>query len=238
MSTFVLVHGSWHGAWCWETLASFLRERGHQVLTPDLPAHGADQTSVAEVTLQAYADRVVKVVDSAAEPVILVGHSMGGVVISIVAEARPDRIRRLVYVAAFLLQDGQSLLQIGQSDRESLILPNLRPSADQSQATLQESALDEIFYHDCEPHIATAAKARLRPEPMLPVVTPIRISRENHGRIPRAYVRCGRDHAISPSAQQHMVDAMPCDPVLALDSGHSPFLSMPAKLCELLLQLA
>ena len=234
MSTFVLVHGSWHGGWCWEGVVPLLQQRGHRVLAPDLPGHGGDRTPVGEITLAAYAARVIAAVDSATEPVILVGHSMAGVVISLVAEARPDRIRRLVYLAAFLPQDGQSLLQIGQTDTDSLILPNLQLSADQSEGSLRASALDDIFFHDCDAVIAAAAKARLRPEPMLPVVTPIRITRENHGRVSRAYVRCERDRSISPAVQDRMIAAMPCDPVLSLDSGHEPFFSMPEKLARLL----
>lgn len=233
----MLVHGSWHGAWCWERVVPLLRGRGHHVLTLDLPGHGDDRRPIAEVTLPAYAEHVISLVDSTTEAVVLVGHSMAGVVISLVAEARAHRIARLVYLAAFLPQDGQSVLQIGQTDTESLILPNLQPSKDQSTATLRAEALDDIFFHDCDSITAAAAKARLRPEPMLPVITPVHITPERHGRVPRAYICCGRDHVISPSLQRKMIAAMPCDPVLSLDSGHEPFLSMPAKLAEILTAL-
>lgn len=238
MSKFVLVHGSWHGAWCWDALVPLLQAKGHAVSTPDLPAHGADHTPVADVTLQSYVDCVREVVDAATEPVVLVGHSMGGVVISGVAESHPDRIKRLVYVAGFLLQDGETLLQLGQADAESLVLPNLQPSTDQSYATLRDGALDDIFYHDCDPAVASAAKARLTPEPLRPVVTPLRITSPNFGRVPRAYVLCEHDHAITLGAQRRMLQAMPCAPVVSLPSSHSPFYSMPQGLVDALAQLA
>ncbi len=103
MSTFVLVHGSWHGAWCWNKLTPLLEREGHAVIAPDLPGHGEDWTPIPEISLQSYVDRVGEALDSAPEPAILVGHSMAGTVISQLAEQRPDQVAGLVYLCAFLL---------------------------------------------------------------------------------------------------------------------------------------
>lgn len=238
MSTFVLVHGSWHGAWCWEKIIPLLKARGHRAVAPDLPAHGADRTPIAAITLQSYVDRVGEVLDASTEPVVLVGHSMGGVVISQVAEVRPQKVAGLVYVAGFLLQNGQSLFDVGGTDQRALILPNLQPAADQSHATLRDSAITDIFYHDCTAADATAAKARFVPEPMLPVVTPIHVTTENFGRVPRAYIVCEQDHSITPECQRRMLAATPCEPVVSLDSSHSPFFSMPERLADVLVACA
>jgi pimeloyl-ACP methyl ester carboxylesterase len=100
MGTFILVHGSWHGAWCWERVVPRLQTAGHTVIAVDLPGYGEDHTPVADITLQAYADKVLAAVDAADEPVVLVGWSMGGIVISTVAEQRHERIAHLVYLAA------------------------------------------------------------------------------------------------------------------------------------------
>ena len=107
MSTYVLIHGAWHGGWCWTHVTPLLEDHGHTVLTPDLPGHGSEDFSLADITLQSYVDAVCEIVDSQPEPVILVGHSMGGMVIAQVAEARPHQIRTLVYLAAFLPRDGE-----------------------------------------------------------------------------------------------------------------------------------
>src|SRR5205823_3076343 len=130
MSTFVLVHGAWHGGWVWDRVAQQLKQGGHTVLTPDLPAHGDDSTPVQQVTLQTYVDKVLGAMDGCAEPVVLAGHSMGGIFISQAAEQRPDRIRALVYVCAFLLGNGQTLLEVAQADKEALVMPNAVPSPD------------------------------------------------------------------------------------------------------------
>jgi pimeloyl-ACP methyl ester carboxylesterase len=116
MATFVLVHGAWHGGWCWRHVAPLLRARGHEVHAPDLPGHGADPAPTATQTLDDYAERIGATVADCRGEVVLVGHSLGGLVISAVAEARPERLHRLVYLTAFLPRDGDSLVKICSVD--------------------------------------------------------------------------------------------------------------------------
>src|SRR5579871_2802681 len=81
MSTFLLVHGAWHGGWCWRKIAPLLEAKGHTVFAPDLPSHGKDRTLASSVTLESYVDRICQIAVTHTEPVILLGHSMGGVCI-------------------------------------------------------------------------------------------------------------------------------------------------------------
>ena len=78
MSTYVLIHGAFHGGWCWDKVVPLLEAAGHKVVAPDLPSHGRDDTPIAEVTLDTYARRACEVAAAQSEPVIIVGHSMGG----------------------------------------------------------------------------------------------------------------------------------------------------------------
>ena len=235
MSTFVLIHGAWHGGWCWDKVAILVSQQGHKVYAPDLPGHGDDLTPVARVTLEAYVERALEVLDRRAEPVVLAGHSMGGIVISQAAERRPDSIRALVYVSAFLLKDGQTLLQMAEPDREALVLPNLDLSDDQSSATVKPGALREAFYGDCSEEDFERAKSLLGPQATAPLATPVQITPGNFGRIPRVYVECLQDRAISPSVQREMYKVTGCDQVFSLDCSHSPFFSMPQALVDCLL---
>ena len=230
MGTYMLIHGAWHGAWCWKYVIPLLEKEGHRVIAPDLPGHGEDKKPIAEITLRAYTDRVCQILDEQSDPVILVGHSMGGVVITQAAEYRPEKIKKLVYVTAFLLQNGEFLLQHAEPDTEALVLPNLIMSEDQSYATVKEEALKEAFYADCSDEDVEFAKARLVPQAAAPFATPVSTTTENFGRVPRAYISCLRDKAISPSIQEKLYKALPCEKVISMDTSHSPFFSVPEEL--------
>jgi pimeloyl-ACP methyl ester carboxylesterase len=234
MSVFLLVHGAWHGAWCWSDVVPYLEEMGHRVAAIDLPGHGDDRTPVAQVTLQAYADRVCGALDALAEPVILVGHSMGGLVITQAAEQRPERVKALVYLCAFLPRNGESLLQLAQEDAGGLVLPNLVVEEDGASATVRAEAIRDAFYADCSDEQVALARSRLVPQAMAPLATPVAITEERFGHVPRVYIETLRDRAIPVSLQRKMHTASPCRAVVTLDTSHSPFFSAPGDLASVL----
>lgn len=237
MSTFLLIHGAWHGAWCWENIKPQLEEAGHRVLTPDLPGHGSDKTPVSEVTLKAYTDKVCSILDSETEPVILVGHSMGGIVITQAAEYRPEKIKQLVYVTGFLLGNGEILMQYAEPDQDAMVVPNLVMSEDKASAVVENSVLRETFYGSCSDSDYEKAKDRLVPQSGQPFVTPIEVTAGNFGRLKKSYITCLKDKAISPAYQEKMFISSPCDHVIEMDTDHSPFYSAPKDLVRHLLWL-
>ncbi|MGD9114548.1 MAG: alpha/beta fold hydrolase [Desulfobacterales bacterium] len=237
MSNYVLIHGAWHGGWCWKNIIPLIEKEGHSVVAPDLPGHGKDKKPITEITLQAYTDRVCQILDEQSEPVILVGHSMGGVVITQTAEYRPEKIKTLVYLTGFLLQNGEFLLQLAEPDTEALVLPNLVMAEDQSYATIKEEALKEVFYADCSDEDVEFAKSQLVPQAAAPFATPVSTTEENFGRVPRVYISCSRDKAISPSVQEKMYKALPCEKIVSLETSHSPFFSAPEELANHLLSI-
>jgi pimeloyl-ACP methyl ester carboxylesterase len=239
MSTILLVHGAWHGSWCWAKVQYLLQSAGHNVVTVDLPGRAGDASPVATLTLERYARRVVEVAVLQPEPVVVVGHSMGGVTISQAAEHRPDLFRRLVYLAAFLPADGQSLLDLAQGD-DSLVRPNVLPGVPaEGYLWFQPGApFKDIFYHDCTDDDVRRATALLVPESALLSVTPVRVSADRFGRVPRSYIECRDDRALSLALQRRMHAAMPCDVVHTLATSHSPFLSAPGDLVEVILATA
>jgi pimeloyl-ACP methyl ester carboxylesterase len=238
MSTFILVHGSWHGAWAWDKVAPILRQAGHSVLVPDLPGHGLDATPASQVTLQSYADTLTHLLDSAREPAVLVGHSMGGIAISQAAEQRPDRIQSLVYLTAFMLRSGESLFQMAMTEGDSLLNRNLRPQEQEGTMWLNTDAAKEYFYDDCSVEDALRAMALLRPDPIAPVMTPLQLTPSSYGRVPRFYIEALSDRAISLATQRRMSAATPCVAVTSLDTSHSPMLSAPRALSAQLLAIA
>jgi pimeloyl-ACP methyl ester carboxylesterase len=235
VSRFVLVHGSWHGRWVWERVIAFLVAKGHEVEAPDLAGRGEDPRPPAAITLTDHVDLVSHVVESSDRPAILVGHSFGGFVISHVAERVPDRVRLLVYLAAFLLRDGETVLGVASSAPAAV--PHLDVQEDAGLITIRSDAAREVFYGDCSTDDADRATALLVPEALTPRRTPAELTEERFGRVPRVYMETINDRALPLELQRHMQTALPCREVVSLEAGHSPFLSMPETLAMRLMDV-
>lgn len=241
MSTFVLVHGSWHGAWCWDKITPLLQNAGHRVIAIDLPGHGLDTTPVQEVAFKDYTDRLCSILDNESEKVILVGHSSGGHAISQTAEYRPEKIQTLVYLCAYLPKNDQTVLQIAQSEQRDTTSDT--PSAvvlsdDQTYMSLNGDLVKASFYDDCSDEDVLFAKERICPDPMGPFITPVHLTDDNFGSIPRVYIETLKDKAISIGLQRQMYTQSPCKEVITMDTAHSPFFSQPEVLTSHLNHIA
>jgi pimeloyl-ACP methyl ester carboxylesterase len=231
MSSFVLVHGSWHGAWCWYKVEPRLRALGHQVEAIDLPGHGRDRrAALGAIGLDDYVAAIGDAIERAEEPVVLVAHSRGGMAASQAAERFHDRVGRLVYLAAYLLADGETVLDHAPLDDESLVLPRLYFAPDGSWDMLQAEAFEPALYADCAPEDVALAHALLTPEPSLPSRTPVSLSDDRYGSIPRAYIELLDDRAVSLALQRRMHAAMPCEEVRSIGASHSAYFSAPDEL--------
>jgi len=237
MTTYVLVHGAWHGAWCWQKIIPLLQGRGHTVVAPDLPAHGSDMTPMSDVSLQSYADRVCATVNAQVEPVVLVGHSLGGVTITQAAETCPGNIERLVYVTAFLLPDGVARLGYGSDVPGSVIGPNMVMSEDRSFVRITDEGVEPTFYHDCTQQDVATARRLMGPEPMVGITTPVTRTADRFGRIPRVYIECLDDRALLPEVQKRMYSETAVNRVISMNTSHSPFFAAPDELASHLMAL-
>ena len=235
MANYVLVHGSGHGSWCWERILPLLRERGHVVTAVDLPGNGHDDTSLADITLETYAEYVSGILDAQDGPSVLVGHSLGGISISRAAELRPDRVAALVYLTALLLKPGQAFMPTESSDpqdvRKALEVRNSwNISEDLTHVVYKPDLAQHRFYNDCSPEDVAWAKSMIVPQPVGPLISPMDISDANYGQVPRVYIECALDNAVTPDMAREMYTAMPCEEVITMQTGHSPFLSAPDEL--------
>ncbi len=236
--TFILIHGAWQGAWAWETIVPRLRAAGHDAVAVDLPGNGFNSTPPQEVTLDLYAAHVSRIVDAVRGPVVLIGHSMGGTVASQTCELRPHRVALAIYLCAFLLPDGMSVLEFygkylkpemrGAFSRITHDAEGLRSSID------VESAM-EVFYHQSEPAVAQAAARRLTPQPEGVRRSRLHLSEGRFDSVPRVYVEALQDRSVHLPLQRKMQELTPCLATYALESDHAPQLSHPDALTELFL---
>lgn len=239
MAIYVLIHGAWHGAWCWERVTPLLEQAGHRVIAPDLPGMGEDRTPLREVSVESWSRFTADLVLAQEEPVLLVGHSRGGLIVSRAAELAHHRVAALVYVAAFLVRDGQTLEQVmRQIPPRSVSVGSLEFSEDSSSSTIAPDAVTRVFYNRTSPDLVARAAALSGPEPMASFTTPIRVSQERWGAVPRYYVECTQDRAIAPELQRRMQEELPCRRTFRIDCDHSPFYSAPAELAHHLLAVA
>jgi len=236
MSTYVLVHGSWHGGWCWYKVVARLQAAGHTVFAPDLPCLGADKTPVGEATLDLWNASVCDLLDRLDEPAILVGHSRGGLLISAAAEARPQKVSKLVYLCAIMLRDGEHVFGAVAADGDDKLSQFLQIDETRGYATVADEGIRETFYGGCSDDDVALAKLLLQPEPLAPLNTPVQLSEANYGSVPRVYIECTQDRAISINAQRGMCEHTRCE-VISMDTDHSPFFSAPDELTAHLLGL-
>jgi pimeloyl-ACP methyl ester carboxylesterase len=238
MARFVLVHGAFSGAWIWEPLATELRGAGHIVDTFDLPSLGDDLTPPQDVTLDSCARRLVDVLNSKTEPALVVGNSMGGVIAAQGSALASGRVLAIVYVAAFIPKNGQSLLDLTKLPEGATDQVQANLLVDPPIATLPAEASKMALYGDCAEDVAAWAISKQRPQALAPFATPVSIPEGALDGIPRFYVLCTHDRAIPEALQRRMIREHKCDVVVELDTDHTPHLSQTKQLAEAMQQFA
>jgi len=232
----VLIHGAWVGAWVWDEFVAHLRRHlDAPVAAPDLPGCGDDPMPAGEVTAAGTVERVTDAM-AGADRVALVAHAGGGMIATLAAEAMPERVRALVYVAGIVLTDGRSFDDVQQCvagpGGAFGVTPHIRPTPDGQASTLPAAAAMAHLFHDCRPAAARAAAARLGPQPAAVHRLTARTG-PGFAAIPKLYVETGDDRAILPAAQRLMHARLDNAVVRRLSSGHAAQMSRPGRLARM-----
>ncbi|PRX57212.1 alpha/beta fold hydrolase [Flagellimonas meridianipacifica] len=238
IKTFLLIHGAWEGAWSWEQTTENLEKKGHKVIAIDLPGHGNDNTDVSKITLAVYTNRVKKELVNIGKPVILVGHSFAGFIISQVAEEMPDSIEKLIYVASALPYDGKTAVEVFEEDEESEFLENLVFSDDKSTATMSRETILKVIFTGATEEQIDQVLPKLVEQATKPFFEKVILSDSNFGRVQKAYVETTQDKVISLKAQRLGQERLGINESVTLERGHVPLETAPQELANALGSLA
>ncbi|MEH2085022.1 MAG: alpha/beta hydrolase [Nostoc sp.] len=244
MSLYCLVHGAFQATWCWDLLIPYLEAQGHKTVAMDLPIENAS------ATLSQFADTVIQTLPKTDNDIVLVGHSMAGTIIPLVAEA--VKVRQLVFVAALLPYPGVSTLDqfAHRLDSETLKSFNYQPKdpsklkqfydepdvyepASVGKDYSDEAVLREFFFHDCQPDVAQWAISKSRSQQSMAYIletNPLKVL----PKVERKYIVCTDDRILSPTWSRYAARKRLGVDAIELASGHCPHLSHPDLLATVL----
>lgn len=240
MATFVLIHGSWHGGWCFDEVKKLLEAQGHEVIAPDLPGMGGSEDELAAVTLAGWGDFAVEQCRKASQsPVVLAGHSRGGIVVTQAAETDPEAMDAVVYICAMMMPSGMSRADFKKLEEANPLFDGLiEPTPGGHGTVITGEHPEDVFAQLSPPELVEPAMERLVAEPHGPRSEKLYPTPERWGSLPRTYVECLHDRTIPISSQRRMQEMSPGATVVTLEADHSPFLSRPKELADALIEAA
>ena len=234
MKTYLLLHGAMRGAWLWDRLVRPLEQGGATAIAYDLPGHGKRAAERPGVNMSAYINDVVSyIMKRDLSDLILVGHSMSGIIISKVAEEVPERIRHLVYLAAVVPQDGEALIDLLTKERQES-LRKLEGKATELFGPLE--ALRPNYFTDQEGADKEFYLKQLTPQPLAAFFEKISLKCFYGLNIPRTYILGLRDKALPPKLTRGFAERLGVQPI-ELDAGHDMMVSRPQEVAEALLRV-
>lgn len=228
----VLVHGAFENASIWGHVAGKLDADGYKVTTVNLPGRPSNPAAPDKVSLKLYADTVDAALEKLNKPAVVVGHSFAGFVMADAAEQAPDKIKTLVFLAAYLPKDGDSLISMAHQDPDAKIGPHLQINKEKGIASVEYSARADLFANGAPEALRKAIPDLILDEPLAPLATPVHVTAARFGRIDKVYIHTAMDQVISPAFQAKMVAATSVRQEFSLPTGHTPFLTDPDELAK------
>jgi pimeloyl-ACP methyl ester carboxylesterase len=235
---FVLLHGSWHGGWAWEPTVWCLRELGHEAYAPTYPGHlpGAARTGIRH---RDYVTAVTAFIEgSDLRDVVMVGHSFGGSVVSRVSQQIPDRLKRLVFHTAFVVEDGGSVNDNFPDDQTQAFADAAAASPDNTVACPWEVFRD-LFMQDAPPQAARSVWERLVPQPFAPWAEKLDLAEFHRGELPRSFIAVADDRAVAPGVWHPLMSSRLGDfKLVEMEGSHEVMFTRPAELAGKLVEAA
>lgn len=226
---FILIHGAWHAAWCWEEITKTLRAKGHKILAPDLPGHSQFSTPKLAIQFSDYIYKLTELIKQQEDQVILVGHSMAGLIISYLAEILPSYIRELVFLSGYVTTTPQSLFSIAEQSLSKNLTPFLIIDETLQAISLRKSPdLLDIFFNRCNPQIAYSLLTKLQTQPLQPFLEKIIVG-DSFNRVAKRALLCKYDRVLLLSDQLRMAKKV-TDNITYIDADHAAYSSGAAQI--------
>ena len=232
--TYVLVHGAFADESVWGFVRNQLAINANVVVV-NLPAHGIDLTPANKVSLNDYVKNVTDAINALPGKVILVGHSMAGIVISEVAEKIPAKISKLVYVSAYLPKNGETMLELSSKDAQSKVGPAFQMNADKTAATIRKDAIPQAICDDCTQYMKDILVKYHKEEPTKPMTEKLLLTAAKFGSVPKYYISTTKDYAVGFDLQQMMIkNNGSIKKVFTMNTSHLPFVVQPQEFVNIL----
>lgn len=233
-SHFVLIHGAWHGGWCWDGVIEELEKAGHTAEAPTLPGHspGDDRS---KVTFEDYVGKIVNLLNKQPVPVVLVGHSSAGFLLQAAAPKAANKISQLIFLNAFILPNGKSQFDLVPPEASEGMTAAANASADRSVPVIEEFVRDMLMAGE-PPEMQDALISRLVPQPLALFTTPVNTADFEKLNVSKAVVFCKNDASLPPEAYLAMAEGLGPHSLLEIDGSHEALFTNPSAVAGALLK--
>ncbi len=236
MKRFVLIHGAWHGGWCWEGVIRMLEKAGHTAEAPTMPGH-APGDDRSKVTFNAYVEKIVQVLKKQPNPVILVGHSSAGFLLQSAAPKAANQIERLVFHNAFILPDGMAQFDVVPPEVAQSMIAAAKASPDHSVPVNEDFVRNVLMAGDTK-ELKDALIKRLIPQPLALFTTKVSTGAFNKLTIPRTVLFCKEDASLPPGAFLGMAQGLGKFDLIEIPGGHETLFTRPQAVAQELIRIA
>jgi pimeloyl-ACP methyl ester carboxylesterase len=235
-TTYVLVHGSWHGGWCWTPVARRLEERGHRAHAPTLAGHGPGATRAGITHADCVASIARYIEERDLREVVLVGHSFGGTILTQLAPRMPDRVRALVFWSAFVLADGEAIIDVVPPELAAALRQGAEGTPDLA-APMPWEVWHALFMHDAGEEAARMIHGLLTPEPLQPLLEKLDQRAFFERRVPSGYISCRQDIILGhPGWYERFGGRLGPHRHVEIDGSHEACLTRPIELADAIVE--
>ncbi len=241
--TFVLIHGAWAASWVWDSLRAALEDQGYAAITPDMPGNSRNPATPEQINMAGCLRAVEESCAGISGPLLIVGHSGGGVVATQVAEVMAERVAGVAYIAGMMLPSGVGFAELaGEAQKTYLeaagIWPHLVWSEDRQSSTVPAKAICDVFLQDLPHEQAMAAAQHFCAQPEGTRALVAEWTPERFGKLPRLYIEATQDRSVVLPVQRRMQQLVPGASVVSLDTGHVPQVVATDAVADALLSFA